>query len=291
MAQRSSSSRGGTATATRSRAISARTSSPSDIAQLTADQIRGQLRKRGITGISALRKDDLVQRLARAMRAEGRAGGGSARQSTGPAKRTGTAARKSSPAARKSTASARTSTASARKSTSPARKSASSARTRTASGQVSAAARQRRASPSKAAPSTAARTMERAKNAAANGIRMGRTMSRSLKYAQPISSPDQRPERPGRSLVTTSHEVIRRWARARKAKPATIAGTERDGRAGVLTFNFPGWREGGRLRQITWEQWFKTFDLRRLNFIYQEQRSDGKQSNFFKPESPDREDG
>ena len=120
---------------------------------------------------------------------------------------------------------------------------------------------------------------------------MGRTMSRSLKYAQPISSPEQRPERPGRSLVTTSHEVIRRWAQARKAKPATIAGTERDGRAGVLTFNFPGWREGGRLRQITWDQWFKTFDLRRLNFIYQEQRSDGKQSNFFKPESPNREDG
>ncbi|MEV4631063.1 hypothetical protein AB0J90_32825 [Micromonospora sp. NPDC049523] len=297
-AQRSSSSRGGNATATRNRTISAGSSSPSDIAQMTAEQIRGQLRKRGVTGISALRKGDLVQALARALRNEGRRGGGSARTSTRPAKRTTTAARKTSPA-RKSTASARTATSSvrkststvARKATSAARKATSPSRSRTTSGGVSASARQRRSSPSKASPSTAARTAERAKAAAASGIRIGRTMSRSLKYAQPISSPDQKPERPGRSLVTTSHEVIRRWAQARKAKPATIEGTERDGRAGVLTFNFPGWREGGRLKQITWDQWFKTFDLRRLNFIYQERRSDGKQSNFFKPESPDREDG
>jgi hypothetical protein len=281
MAQRSSSSRGGTATPTRSRTISAGKTSPSDIAQLTIDQIRSQLKKRGITGISALRKGDLVQTLARALRSEGRAGG-PARKSTGPAKRTGTAA------ARKSTGPAkRTGTAAA----AAARKSTPAARQTTASGRVSASARQSRTSPSKAAPSTSARTAERAKIAAASGIRQGRTMSRSLKYAQPISSPEQRPERPGRSLVTTSHDVIRRWAQARNAKPATIAGTEKDGRAGVLTFNFPGWREGGRLRQITWDEWFKTFDLRRLNFIYQEQRSDGKQSNFFKPESPDREDG
>ncbi len=105
-------------------------------------------------------------------------------------------------------------------------------------------------------------------------------MSKSLKYAQSISSPDQRPDRPGRSLVTISHEVIQGWAQARDAQPATIAGTEREGRAGVLAFNFPGWREGGKLRQITWDEWFGTFDMRRLNFIYQETRSNGQPSNF-----------
>jgi hypothetical protein len=31
-------------------------------------------------------------------------------------------------------------------------------------------------------------------------------------------------------------------------------------------------------------------DERRLNFIYQEQRKDGNESNFFILESPDRED-
>ncbi|WP_244218751.1 hypothetical protein [Micromonospora arida] len=100
-----------------------------------------------------------------------------------------------------------------------------------------------------------------------------------------------RPERPGRSLITANHEVIQRWARERGAKPATIAGTERDGRAGVLTFNIPGYRESSRIREITWDDWFYTFDLRRLNLIYQEQLRDGRQSNFFRTESPDREDG
>jgi hypothetical protein len=106
-----------------------------------------------------------------------------------------------------------------------------------------------------------------------------------------ISSLQDRPERPGRSLVTTNHDVIRRWAQARGARPATIRGTEREGRAGVLTFNIPGYRESGRVREITWDEWFHTFDLRRLNLIYQEQLRDGRQSNFFRTESPDREDG
>jgi hypothetical protein len=100
-----------------------------------------------------------------------------------------------------------------------------------------------------------------------------------------------RPERPGRSLVTTNHEVIQRWAQARNARPATIAGTEREGRPGVLTFNVPGYRESSRIREVSWDEWFRTFDSRRLNLIYQEQMRDGRPSNFFRTESPDREDG
>ncbi|MEU4566557.1 hypothetical protein [Micromonospora sp. NPDC023956] len=122
-------------------------------------------------------------------------------------------------------------------------------------------------------------------------IRTGRATSRSVHSSQRIESTADRPERPGRSLVTTNHEVIQRWARARRAKPATISGTERDGRAGVLTFDLPGYRESRRLRQITWNEWFRTFDERRLNLIYQEQLRDGRPSNFFRTESPDREDG
>lgn len=41
---------------------------------------------------------------------------------------------------------------------------------------------------------------------------------------------------------------------------------------------------------MSWDEWFATFDERRLNFIYQEERPDGRQSNFFQLENPDRED-
>ncbi|MFG2163640.1 hypothetical protein [Micromonospora chersina] len=90
--------------------------------------------------------------------------------------------------------------------------------------------------------------------------------------------------------MTTNHEVIQRWAQARNAKPATIAGTERGDRPGVLTFNIPGYRESSRIREVSWDDWFRTFDSRGLNLIYQEQMRDGRQSNFFRTENPNRED-
>ena len=121
-------------------------------------------------------------------------------------------------------------------------------------------------------------------------VRTGPQTSRSLKYSQEIVSPDDDPERPGRSLVTTNHDVIREWAESRKAVPSTVEGTEHDDHLGVLRFDFPGYG-GDRLREVSWAEWFDTFDKRRLNFIYQEERSDGSPSNFFRLESPDREDG
>jgi len=57
-----------------------------------------------------------------------------------------------------------------------------------------------------------------------------------------------------------------------------------------LRFDFPGYGGDG-LREVAWAEWFDRFDKRRLNFIYQEERSDGSPSNFFRLESPDREDG
>ncbi len=44
------------------------------------------------------------------------------------------------------------------------------------------------------------------------------------------------------------------------------------------------------LRHVSWDEWFDTFDARKLNFLYQEEREDA-QGTFFRLESPDREDG
>jgi Rho termination factor, N-terminal domain len=119
-------------------------------------------------------------------------------------------------------------------------------------------------------------------------LRTGEQTSRSLKYSQEVTSLDEDPERPGRSLATTSHEVIRKWAEDRDAVPATVEGTEHGDHLGVLRFDFGG--DSDNLRHVSWDEWFATFDVRKLNFIYQEERKDGNQSNFFRLESPDRED-
>lgn len=119
-------------------------------------------------------------------------------------------------------------------------------------------------------------------------VRTGPETSTSIQYSQEVTSTQDEPEREGRSLVTTHHEVIKQWAEERNAVPATVPGTEHDDHLGVLRLDFGG--DNDDLRQVSWEEWFRTFDERRLNFVYQEQRSDGNQSNFFILESPDRED-
>ena len=50
-------------------------------------------------------------------------------------------------------------------------------------------------------------------------LRTGEETSSSLRYSQEVTSPDEEPERAGRSLATTHHEVIKEWAEARNAVP------------------------------------------------------------------------
>jgi hypothetical protein len=119
-------------------------------------------------------------------------------------------------------------------------------------------------------------------------VRTGKQTSKSIKYSQEVTSTDEEPERQGRSLVTTHHEVIREWAEARDATPATVPGTEHGDHLGVLRLDFGN--DNDDLRHVDWAEWFRTFDDRRLNFIYQEERTDGHTSTFFRLESPDRED-
>jgi hypothetical protein len=115
------------------------------------------------------------------------------------------------------------------------------------------------------------------------------TQTDSTKYSQVISSADDEPEREGRSLVTADHEVIKRWAEERGAEPATVEGTEHGDHLGVLRFDFPGYG-GQNLTHVSWDEWFETFDARNLNFIYQETKTDGSQSNFFRLDNPERQD-
>ncbi|NHO84732.1 hypothetical protein [Micromonospora sp. CMU55-4] len=314
MAQRNSSGRGTTATRTKRQPGNQTPNTPrvseSAISRMKVDDIRSQLKRRGVSGISALRKPELVKTLARTMRGEG----GAARRSSGPAGRP--AATRKSTAAKKTTARRATSPAKSapaaratgarakatgtRKVAPPRAKATSSRATATRAKAAPSRAKATPARAKKAAPSRAKTAPSRAKAAPARKATSARAQSaptrgpassRSIGSSQLITSLADRPERPGRSLVTRNHEVIQRWARARGAKPATIAGTERAGRPGVLTFNIPGYRESSRIREITWDDWFRTFDLRRLNLIYQEQMRDGRQSNFFRTENPNREDG
>lgn len=79
-----------------------------------------------------------------------------------------------------------------------------------------------------------------------------------------MHTPEEHEDRAGQSLATRSHEVIQHWAEERRAQAATVEGTAHASRPGVLRFNFPGFGQGGRLNEIDWQDWFRSFDAREL---------------------------
>jgi hypothetical protein len=73
-------------------------------------------------------------------------------------------------------------------------------------------------------------------------------------------------------VLTRDHDVVRRWAEARHAEPATGEATPsgphtvhiNDGGAGIR-FNFPG---AAAFRPISWDEWFENFDQHRCAFVF-----------------------
>jgi hypothetical protein len=77
-----------------------------------------------------------------------------------------------------------------------------------------------------------------------------------------------------RVVATTDHDEIAAWAIRHRAEPATGEATAsgmatldvNDGGA-PIRFNFPGY---ARLRQISWQEWFDSFEHHDLLFVYEE---------------------
>ena len=80
--------------------------------------------------------------------------------------------------------------------------------------------------------------------------------------------------------TTTDHKVIRKWIEARKGRPTVVKGTEGNDGEGILRVDF---RESDeKLEEISWDEFFETFEDRKLAFLHQDKTADGKTSRFFK---------
>jgi hypothetical protein len=82
------------------------------------------------------------------------------------------------------------------------------------------------------------------------------------------------------SKVTTDHEEIRRGAEARGGRPACVRGTEAQDETCLLRIDFPGYTGDETLEPISWDEFFRVFDKRKLALVFQETTADGKRSNF-----------
>jgi hypothetical protein len=87
-------------------------------------------------------------------------------------------------------------------------------------------------------------------------------------------------------VSTRDHVIIRRWAAARQAEPATGEATKsgpatvnvNDGGAGIR-FNFPG---TGSFRPIEWDEWLENFDRHQCAFVFENDPPEGPPSNRYR---------
>jgi hypothetical protein len=81
-----------------------------------------------------------------------------------------------------------------------------------------------------------------------------------------------------RAKRTRDHETIRRWAEERGGRPTMVEGTQ------ILRIDFddPDGRQDEKLKPVSWDEFFRVFDDRDLEFLYQERTHDGGISRFYK---------
>jgi len=70
--------------------------------------------------------------------------------------------------------------------------------------------------------------------------------------------------------VTTDHKTIQKWAEAHGGKPAAVDSTHIKNDAGIIRVMFPDApnSEHEKLVQISWDEFFKEFDKRKLALVY-----------------------
>ncbi len=116
---------------------------------------------------------------------------------------------------------------------------------------------------------------------AAQGSKESARSSRTAARSSRISA------RSGRTRLsaklTTNHAQIRNWVEERGGHPATVkrTSTGKDP-AGILRIDFPGFSGARSLKPVSWDEWFRVFDERRLGFLHQNRTASGKPSRFNK---------
>src|SRR5712691_5029233 len=80
----------------------------------------------------------------------------------------------------------------------------------------------------------------------------------------------------------TDHDEIRQWAEDRGARPSRVSGTGVAEDVGMIRLDFPGYSGGESLEEISWDEWFDSFDYRNLALMVQDETASGEISNFNK---------
>ena len=72
--------------------------------------------------------------------------------------------------------------------------------------------------------------------------------------------------------ATTDHAQIRKWAEAKGGKPAAVDRTHKGGDVGIVRIMFPDnpQSEHQSLVEISWDEFFREFESRKLALLYED---------------------
>ena len=70
--------------------------------------------------------------------------------------------------------------------------------------------------------------------------------------------------------TTTDHETIRKWAESKGGKPAAVKRTHKGDDVGIIRIMFPDapHSEHDALTEISWDEFFREFEARKLALLY-----------------------
>jgi hypothetical protein len=73
------------------------------------------------------------------------------------------------------------------------------------------------------------------------------------------------------SETTTDHGKIRKWAESKGGKPAAVDRTHKGDDVGIIRIMFPDNKqsEHAALVEISWDEFFREFDERKLALVYE----------------------
>src|SRR5919199_5716902 len=71
--------------------------------------------------------------------------------------------------------------------------------------------------------------------------------------------------------TTTNHDTIRKWAEGKGGKPAAVERTHKGGDVGIIRIMFPDnpRSEHDSLVEISWDEFFREFEARKLALLYE----------------------
>jgi glutathione synthase/RimK-type ligase-like ATP-grasp enzyme len=83
------------------------------------------------------------------------------------------------------------------------------------------------------------------------------------------------------SETTTDHGKIRKWAEKHGGKPAVVQSTHGERGVGIIRIEFPDApnSKNDSLEEISWEEFFKQFEDRKLALVFEEKSNFNKLIN------------